>query len=274
MAMNRQLCKYSIIRFQPFVETEEFANIGIVLYLPEKNELHFKLLSAKEHERVTHFFKPLKREIFVATVQIIRTELEQLQSTLNHSPKTPINLYDELIRPREGIIQYSQNRALLSTDIQQSLTDLFEHYVKRDFAYKEHYEEVMKKRIHALLKDYGLERQFRSGYLGEDNKYKVKLPFVDDTYRAAIKPIHFKHSEPNSLIEHGLTWLMKITQLKRLGFIQPENILFTYNAPDEQSGILFEAFNDVKMQIEDVGILMADINESETVSHFVHRYHH
>lgn len=274
MAINRQLCKYSIIRFQPFVETEEFANIGIVLYLPEKNELHFKLLSAREHERVTHFFKPLKREMFVATVQIIRTELEQLQTLLVHSPKTHINLYDELIRSREGIIQYSQNRALLSTDIQQSLTDLFEHYVKRDFAYKEHYEEIMKKRIHALLKDYGLERQFKNGYLGEDNKYKVNLPFVDDVHRAAIKPIHFKHSEPNALIEHGLTWLMKITQLKRRGFIQPKNILFTYNAPEEQNNLLFEAFSDVKTQIEDEGILMTDINEPDSVKAFVHRYHH
>ena len=274
MAMNRQLCKYSIIRFQPFVETEEFANIGIALYVPEKNELYFKLLSAKEHERVTHFFKPLNREIFVATIQIIRTELEQLQSVLREKFKSSINLYDELISPREGMIQYSQNRVLLSTDIQQSLRHLFEHYVKREFAYKENYEEVMKKRIHALLKEYGVEKQFKNGYLGDDNKYKVNLPFVDETHRAAIKPIHFKHSEPNTLIEHGLTWLMKITQLKREGFIQPENILFTYNAPDEQSGILFEAFNDVKIQIQEAKIQMADINESETVSHFVHRYHH
>lgn len=271
--MNRQLCKYSIIRFQPFVETEEFANIGIVLYLPEKNELHFKLLSAKEHERITHFFKPLKREVFVATVQIIRTELEQLQTLLTHSTKTAINLYDELIRPRDSIIQYSQNRALLSMDIQQSLTDLFEHYVKRDFAYKENYEEIMKKRIHALLKEHGLEKQFKNGCLG-DNKYKVNLPFVDDVHYAAIKPIHFRHSDPKSLIDHGLTWLMQITQLRRWSFINPENILFTYNAPEEQNSLLFEAFSDVKMQIEDEGILMTDINEPDSVKAFVYRYNH
>jgi len=274
MVMNRQLCKYSIIRFQPFVETEEFANIGIVLYLPEKNELHFELLSGGEYKRMTDFFAPLNREIYVAAIQIIRAELEQIQLLLRNSSHIKINMYDELICPREGVIQYSQNRVLLSTNVVQTLTDLFEHYVNRKFAHKENYEEVMKKIIHALLKKYGLEKQFKSGFLGDDDKYKVNLPFINKLHQSAIKPIHFKHSEPNALIEHGLTWLMKIKQLKRHGFIQPENILFTYHTPDEKSGILFDAFNDVKMQIEEVGILMADINESETVSQFVHRYPH
>jgi len=44
--MNRTICQYSLIRFIPFAETEEFANIGIVVYLPETKQLRFKLLSA------------------------------------------------------------------------------------------------------------------------------------------------------------------------------------------------------------------------------------
>lgn len=270
--MNRQICKYSIIRFQPFVETEEFANVGIVLYVPMTRQLHFKLLSAREHERITHFFKPLNREIYTSAIQIIRAELEHIQNLLTKSVNTKMDLYDELIRPREDIIQYSKNRVLFSANVTKTVEDLFEYYVKHEFAYKENYEEEMKKRIQNLLKTCGFEKKFKDGYVGDENKYKVHLPFVNANAQAAIKPIHFKHPDPHQLIEHGLNWLIKITQLKRYGFIEPQNILFTYNPPEKQSVKLFNAFSDVQNQIEDAGILMADINEDNSITQFVHRY--
>jgi len=270
--MNRQICKYSIIRFQPFVETEEFANVGIVLYAPMTKQLHFKLLSAREHERVTHFFKPLNREIYTSAIQIIRAELEHIQKLLTKSVVSKMDFYDELIRPREDIIQYSKNRVLFSTDVIKTVESLFEHYVKHEFAYQENYEEEMKKRIQSLLKNYGFEKSFKNGYVGDENKYKVHLPFVSTNAQAAIKPIHFKHSDPHQLIEHGLNWLMKITQLKRYGFIDPQNILFTYNPPEKESAKLFNAFNDVQNQIKDAGVVMTNINEESSITEFVQRY--
>lgn len=266
--MNRQICKYSIIRFQPFVETEEFANVGVVLYVPTTKNIQFKLLSAKEHERITHFFKPLKRDIYTATLQIVRAELERIQDVLRSGINSKMDFYDELIRPSEDIIQYSNNRVLFSTDINQTVNDLFEHYVKRDFAHKEHHEEEMRKRIRALLESYGLEEQFKADYVG-DEKYKVNLPFVDCHRQAAIKPIHFRHPDSNQLINHGVEWMGRIAQLKRYKLIEPKNVLFTYSAPENQRGVLFDAFSDVKNQIEDMGVLMVDINAEDTIAQFV-----
>ena len=33
-------CLYSIVRFAPFAETEEFANVGIVLTAPVRSGIH------------------------------------------------------------------------------------------------------------------------------------------------------------------------------------------------------------------------------------------
>jgi hypothetical protein len=269
MVMNRQICKYSIIRFQPLVETEEFANVGIVLYVPTTRNLHFKLLSAREHERITHFFRPLNKAIYTATLHIMRAELERVQNLLTHASSGKIDFYDELIRPREDIIQYSKNRVLYSTDINQTINDLFEHYVKRDFAHNEQHEEEMRKRIHGLLINCGLQGRFKNDYIGDETKYKVNLPFVGRNRQAAIKPIHFRHPDSNQLINHGVEWMGKITQLKRHKLIEPKNVLFTYSPPENQRGVLFDAFNDVKNQIEDMGILMADINAEEAITQFV-----
>lgn len=271
--MNRQVCKYSIIRFQPFVETEEFANIGIVLYEPTTRQLRFKLLSAKEHKRVSDFFDPLKKEIYVAAIQIIQAELERIQGILANSVVTKMDFYEELIRPREDIVQFSKNRVLFGTDLNKTMDELFEHYVKRSFAYRETHEEEMRKRIRELLKGCGLDGRFKEGYLGNKEQYNVHLPFVNESRKAAIKPIHFTHPDSSKLIEHGLSWLMKIQQLKRCRFIEPQNILFTYQAPEHQHGVLLAAFNDVKHQIEDAGILMSDINKAQDITHFVQSQH-
>ena len=270
--MNRKICQYSIIRFMPFVETEEFANIGIVVYLPETKELHFKLLSAKEHGRISHFFEPLKKVIFTGAVQIIHEELTHIQSLLINSRQTKINLYEDLIRPREDIIQYSQNRALFSMDVAKTVDDLFDHYVKHRFAYEKSYEEKICLRIKNLLKQEQSEKEFKQGFLGDKDKYAVTFPFVNSEEAAAIKPIHFRHQDSNKLIEHGSSWLMKIQQLQRRQFIKFNDVLFAYQPPKNEQGILFDAFKDIKSQIEEVGIQMVSVEKGDEIIDFTRQY--
>ena len=191
---------------------------------------------------------------------------------LKNAGLTEINLYEDLIRPREDIIQYSKNRVLFSTDVAKTVDDLFEHYVKHRFAYKKDYEEKMQSRIRALLKQSQIEKAFRQGSLGEQGKYKVPLPFVNTNKKAGIKPIHFRHPDSNKLIEHGLTWLMKIQQLKRYGFIEFDDLLFAYNPPKSEDGILFDAFNDVKVQIENTGIRMISFERDDEIIDFARHY--
>lgn len=257
--MNRQVCNYSIIRFQPYQETGEFANIGIVLYAHDSRVLRFKLLNGNTYKRVMDFFNPLDRSIYRETIKYLNATLTK--------PQHSLEFYDELIRPRESIVRYSNSRVLFSENVDVTLTELFEHYVKRSFVHHEDFEQEMQKRITLLLRDSQLESKFTSGALGNE-KYHVQFPFVDKQNQKAIKPIHFCHDDSRKIIEHGATWLMKVQQLKRCGFIQFENILFTYRAPNENQGILFDAFYDVKEQIEDAGIKMAHIEQSQAILNF------
>ena len=41
--MKRFACHYAIIRFLPYPETQEFANVGVVLACPESGYFGFKL---------------------------------------------------------------------------------------------------------------------------------------------------------------------------------------------------------------------------------------
>ena len=49
-------CLYSIVRYAPYAETEEFANIGVVLCAPKLGQFHFQLTQSN-NARVKNFFQ-------------------------------------------------------------------------------------------------------------------------------------------------------------------------------------------------------------------------
>jgi len=264
--MKKQVCKYSIIRFQPYPETEEFANIGIVLYVPAFQRLEFRLLDSKHYARITHFFDPVCKPVFIQSSKVIHAEIERIKGFMRN---TDIDLYAELIRGREDIIRFSANRALLCSDPLAEVNQLFERYVHRSFLHEPSYEEKMKKQVRDLLVQYQLGDRYKESLIGESDKYEVRFPFVSqDANQVIIKPVHFKHDKPSQLIDHGLSWLGKIQQLSKLGFIAPNKILFTYNAPNHNQKQLYNAFSDIKQQIEAEGIVMSDVDNTEKIVKF------
>ncbi|MDE4054585.1 DUF3037 domain-containing protein, partial [Glaesserella parasuis] len=56
--MNEGLL-YSIIRYRPYIETEEFANVVILICNQAKKELKYRLVEAN-NESVNHFFNKQK----------------------------------------------------------------------------------------------------------------------------------------------------------------------------------------------------------------------
>ncbi|NOT85662.1 MAG: DUF3037 domain-containing protein [Methylococcaceae bacterium] len=267
--MNKQICKYSIIRFQPYPETEEFANIGIVLYATTSKQLEFRLLESKQHARITGFFDPICKAVFVQTTKIIRAEIERIKQLLTLTTGTDVDLYGELIRRREDIIRFSENRVLFSLDPVATVDKLFEHYVYRSFIHEPGHEDKMKKQVRGLLDRCNLSEKYKEGTIGEPAKYEVKFPFVSNiSKRKIIKPIHFKHEQPSQLIDHGLEWLAKIQQLEKYTFIKPDEVLFAYDAPDNLQSDLFSAFNEIKAQIKNEGVVMADIKNNDDIIRF------
>lgn len=126
----KQAFHYNLIRFQPDVETGEFANIGVVIYAPNTPTLAFRLLAPWQHQRITHFFSPLDTNVFQGALSVVQTELQRVQKLLP-SVANPTALYEELIRPREDIIRYAHTGVILGDDPQASADALFSRYVER-----------------------------------------------------------------------------------------------------------------------------------------------
>ena len=268
----KQACKYNVIRFQPYDDTEEFANIGVILYAPTTGEFVFKLLPQNTYGRITSFFSKLDKKILQDTLKLLSGELGRVQ-------KMPLDfkdfdlLYNELVRPREGMIQHSEHSVQFTENPAETVNELFQHYVHHSFTEKAGHEERMRASITQLLNTHDLAGRFKRASLGSDY-YEVALPFVHKNVAnpAVIKPIHFKHADSTKLFDHGLQWLTKMDQLFRMKVTTADNVLFTYKAPAHQEGKIYDAYEKVSEQIRESGITMLDIESKAAIAEFARQH--
>lgn len=139
--MNPQtVCNYAYIRFVPNPVTEEFANVGVVMIANRPLSLLFKLEQSWTG-RLAGFFAGTAPEIYLSSRKILETELQRMaamigRATLGLEPEMTdfteeklIQLFRELVRPREGRLHFSTARTALAEDPKLLLQELFEEAV-------------------------------------------------------------------------------------------------------------------------------------------------
>lgn len=144
--MNKIACQYAIVRFAPYVETGEFANVGIVMFAPQQNYFNLKL-ETRRYARITRFFEEMDARLYTESMKAINEELERFQTMLQDHTFANSNsldiefgqqLFNEAIRERESIVRFSKPRIALTIDPKIKLEELFAYYVERNFASNEY----------------------------------------------------------------------------------------------------------------------------------------
>ena len=138
LQMTRFACNYAIVRFMPYVETGEFANVGVLLWIPKQKTLLFRLLRRK-YGRITQFFEELDKHVYLKAMADLDAELHRIQVLLQEDTVVTANsnleygfhkgIFEEVIRPRETIIRFSEQRAILSENPEATVAALFNYYV-------------------------------------------------------------------------------------------------------------------------------------------------
>lgn len=127
-------CQYSIIRFMPFVETGEFANIGIALFCPETGYFNFQI-SDRKTRKVNSFFAPVPTHIYPEGIKDINAELARIKKLIEGVRQSDLSfakgIFYELVRTREGTFRFSEIRGILTDNMETKTEELFSHYVER-----------------------------------------------------------------------------------------------------------------------------------------------
>ncbi|MBJ2165886.1 DUF3037 domain-containing protein [Acidovorax sp. IB03] len=275
--MNKVACQYALLRFRPFVETGEFANVGVVLLAPEARFFGFRLL--KRYGRITQFFHQLDRKVYLNGRELFKEELNRFAAELKHlaldgRKRTPDvalaqGLFAELVRPREAMLQFDELRVALADDPKVKLNALFDFYVERNFVTKEYQERLLESSVRKLLYRANVGAAFQAAKIGTDD-FEVNFPFVrkeGDQTLQVIKPLFLAQPDSTRVLTHGGQWVDKVRRLRRRGAL-PGQVLFPVSAPS-QSTKAFHAFEEIQDDLKAQGVVVVPAVQEDRILEFV-----
>lgn len=272
--MKKFACQYAIVRFLPYLETGEFANVGVVMLCPEAGLFEFRLL--RHVRRITAFFEELDAGIYRRAANDFKLELKRIRKWLDDNQGNAMDvglarhLFAELTRPREALMRFDGVRVVLATDPAQQFEELFGHYVERNFATKAYQEQLLEKDVRRVLVDAKLEKLFRPETLGDAADYHTRLPFVhreEGRVLKAIKPLHLAQDDPAQIYDHGWAWLGRVEKLRALKLL-PDQVLFPVQGPAETDGKRFEMFYEITKKMMDNELQVISNQQTQKIIEF------
>jgi len=242
----KQMCKYALVQFMPFVETGEFANVGVVVCAPKTNYWDFRLATHR-FKRVTDFFEEMDKEVYKVAVSKFKEEMEITKKIAHtHSANKIVNFFTEITRPRQALIRFSNVRTVITNDPEHELEVLYERFIHRDFVTEKYKEQQM---VTALRKQFNAE-DLPVKYIEKKLKVGIReftIPLAGETNKGLklIKPLAFDQKRPTQLFEHGETWFNRLKALLEENNVEPENILLPIDAAKNIKGERKEALEEV-----------------------------
>lgn len=245
-----QIFRYSVIRFRPYAETGEFANIGILIVSLSSGELGFEL-APKRFPRVRGFFDAAVHEAYGSAISSLQLELARATEYLpaNYGNEGDA-IFESITERRESSVIFSESRVIEGQGLQLTLDRLFTRLVKREFATADTAEVVLTRDIRLALRRYGM-RQFKAIRL-HDDVVPVVFPLAyKGTALRAIKPLAFSQKNPLSVFDYGAHWKRRIEYLLEKRKVLEGNVFLAIEPPpagsDHRMGEAFvTAMNELR----------------------------
>jgi hypothetical protein len=274
------VCNYSVARFLPYPETQEFVNIGVVLVCPDLRLFGFRI-ETRRRDRVTGFFPELDPDVFIRgrhdfgqevlrVKRLLMPEESGRQMQFSFSHEEFLQVFREIVRPRESLFRFGEIGTVLTENPVAELDRIYGQCVERQFAQHEDYQEnVMAKRLAKTFRATDI-LGFEEQRLGDD-LYHVTIPLVrrlgdELTAVRAIKPLDLAKREPTRIIEHGDRWLARIEHLRRMQY-DPAAFLFPVQMPPcEQRKT--RAAEQVCELLDAAGVRVVPAGETERIVDF------
>ncbi|MDO3383692.1 DUF3037 domain-containing protein [Gilvimarinus algae] len=262
-------CQYAIVRFLPYMETGEFANIGVLAFAPKTGYLDFKLAQGA-FPRVTRFFAELDKKVYSKAVEGFAEELAEVRTIAEDlSGKELAAFGQEVARPRESLIRFSDIRVLMTEDPTQALENLYERYVGRNFVNKERREQVMVDAIKRQLRKNNLQNLYKK-YTFEEDYRKIQFPLVwNGTERhSIIKPLTLDQKDPSKLVEHADEWKRKIQWLLDRDCIQQDELIIPIEPPVMGDSDLQDAYRVAERDLEELSVELVPFTDTSRIMEF------
>ena len=124
---------FSVLRYVHDPVTQEFINIGVAMYSPERGFL--RATCATHYARITRMFTKIDGNRFRQTMRYIQEQINALGTQMSQLSFEPMGTIDQLLArvlpPDDSSVQFSPAAVGLSRDLDRTLGELFERYINR-----------------------------------------------------------------------------------------------------------------------------------------------
>lgn len=264
---------YAIVQFRPYTETEEFANVGVVLCAPTMGYFDFRLERKKFH-RLTAFFTDLERQLPKRVTTYIAAELDRVKAfSCGLETKAITAIFHEVTKLKEGVICYSSTRVAF-TDVapQVKLDALFEHHVNHSFANKMSANQRLECATRQLLERHNLGHIYKAyDITDDDGLVKAAVPFAhqqDGQFCRVIRPLSLEFDTPPAIVDAGDKWIGRFKRLFDAKVLRPESVMMPLALADSADKQVSRAINTVFGDIERTGITPIRATDTEGLIQF------
>ncbi|MER2491220.1 DUF3037 domain-containing protein [Catenovulum sediminis] len=267
------LCMYAVVRFMPFAETREFANVGVVVIAPKLGLYDFKL-APKSFKRVNQFFDDLDGVVYRHAIEGFESELTRIRQYLVDHHVYGQNLVDyfkEITRTRESVSHFGEVGTLLTTDIKVATEQLYQRFIGRNFAEAKEYKE--QQMVRSLRNQ--LTRKLPQGvrYTKQTIKagmFDISVPLarcINDSYRI-IRPLAFEQQNVLLAMEHGETWVSRLNKLINCDVVQADKALVAVEKPSHRKLEFVKVYEDVVGEIKHLGAQVENYSDTDKIIQF------
>lgn len=261
---------YSIIRYAPYVETEEFANVGVVICTPKKGQLIFRL-TQKNDAKIKSFFRDVT--LFNAIKPAIENELKIASKIAKQLiyPEKVRDFFFTFTEPRESLIFYSSTRLLMALDSQVELNRLYNQFVRQPVYSEKRKEDTLVSELRKRFQSYSeLKNIFKNEEIGGELT-KFRMPLVakaDGKILCAVKPLAFNQNEPSKMLEHCDSWVSRIKRAVRENVLNNKNVLFPIYHSNNLKKAEQKAIDEIKFTLDNNKIFHLNSDDEQSIIDF------
>lgn len=238
---------YSIIRFQPFPDSGEFANIGVLVVDTELGEVDFKLARQK-FARIREFFGDEAYDAYKFAIQYLMTEFGYGRRRPFWTKAAAMDLFKLHVRPRESSVIFSDQRTILFDGrIEELTTQLYARFIERRRT--DAGELTLIDDIRDALKTHAI-RGFRAIKI-EDPVVSVRFPIAHRNGElTAIQPLVFNQKTPLAIFDYGAHWKNRLSYLLNKKVLRDQSVMLAVDEPYERfDDASYQAFKEARSEL-------------------------
>lgn len=268
--MNKLAMRFTVVRFMPYVQTREFANIGIILTCPKTG--YFNYIIEHKYARLSKFFNKFDSSVYKAVINAFKDELDRVKEIAESStPEQIRGILDHIARPREAVILTSEVAVTTGDIPHNEMERLFNYYVGHSFA-KEYHDTQLTRHIEKLVKNIKNINPFKEILLGEKSGFHTTFPLVQQADNGdvlkIIKPIYLGHQDPSEIYNKSDSWIARINRLNKLNILDDAAIMFAYQPPENPNEGQKKALNIILNELKSANIQTANERDKDKIISF------